>query len=137
MAQGKDSTLWVSSDDTASGTMLAVGFQGDMTINPGKGVATTKYKRNEQESSQTDDGFSVDLNMGTQVPKSAGQTKIWELHDSGVAGYFQILHNLTGGDEYAFAGVVAINTIGKPVSGVDTVTTKVGASGIVTRSVKP
>lgn len=133
MSQGKDLLLFVSA--TTGGTFTELELQGDLRINPGKSLSSTKYK-NGEEAAQNDAGFSCSLNMANSAPMATTEALIWTLHDSGDVGYFEIRNAKTGGIEFEFAGRVAITDFNSPTSGANAVSVSIGAVGTVTRGVK-
>ena len=133
MAQGKDMVLEVSATGTTTTGMIEIPLQGDLTINPGKSIAVTKYK-NGQSTAQQDAGFTASFEMGNTAPLATGETRIWSLHDTGELAAFRIKNKVTGGVQFEFLGRVAIQTMAAPTSGPTSVSVQVGADGAVTRS---
>lgn len=134
MAQGKEFLLEVSQTGVAVTPIIVIPMQGDLTINPGRSIQVTKYK-NGQSTSQQDAGFTCSFEMGNVAPLSAGETRIWALHDTGELAFFRIRNSVTGGIQFEFQGRVAIQTMGAPTSGPTAVSVQIGADGNVTRSV--
>lgn len=134
MAQGRDLILELSTAGVATTAMLEIPMQGDLTINPGKSIQVTKYK-NGQTSAQQDAGFTASFEMGNMAPLTAGETRVWSLHDTGELCAFRIKNRVTGGIEFQGQARVAIQTFAAPTSGPSSVSVQIGADGTVTRSV--
>lgn len=134
MSQGKEYKIKVSPTGVTNTGLLEIPMQGDLTINPGKSIQTTRYK-NGQVSAQQDAGFTCSFEMGNVSPLSAAETRIWALNDSGELAFFEIENSVTGGIEWSFTGRVAIQSMGTPVSGPTSISVQVGADGTPTRSV--
>lgn len=130
MSQGKEFLVAVSA--TNVGVKAEVELQGDLTINPGKTTNQVVYK-NGQETFQNDAGFSIAFTMGNSAPLATSESLLWDLHDSGDVGYFEITNARTGGVEWTFAGRVAISSVSAPTSGAAQVSVTIGAVGTVTR----
>lgn len=133
MAQGRELILEISSTGTSTTAMIEIPMQGDLTINPGKSIQVTKYK-NGQTSAQQDAGFTASFEMGNMAPLSAGEQRIWTLHDTGELCAFRIKNRVTGGIQFEGQARVAIQTFGAPTSGPSSVSVQLGADGNVTRA---
>lgn len=134
MAQGKEFLVEVSQSGVVQTPVIVIPMQGDLTISPGKSISVTKYK-NGQSTAQQDAGFTMSFEMGNVAPLSAGETRIWSLHDTGDLAFFRVRNAVTGGVQFEFQGRVAIQTLAAPTSGPSSVSVQVGADGAVTRNV--
>lgn len=133
MAQGKELILQLSATGVTTTGMIDIPMQGDLTVNPGKSINVTKYK-NGQQTAQQDAGFTLSFEMGNVAPLAAGETRIWDLHDTGALCAFKVKNAVTGGIEFSGLARVAIQTMGAPTSGPTSVSVQLGADGAVTRS---
>lgn len=134
MAQGRELILELSTTGVVTTAMLEIPMQGDLTVSPGKSIQVTKYK-NGQTSAQQDAGFTASFEMGNMAPLSAGETRIWTLHDTGELCAFRIKNRVTGGIQFEGLARVAIQTFAAPTSGPSSVSVQIGADGTVTRNV--
>ena len=134
MAQGSDLLLFVSPTGVTTTGLLEVPLQGDLRIATGVSTQQTTYK-NGQSAAQSRSGFTVTTEIGNTAPMAAAETRLWELHDTGELGYFEIQNAVTGGIEWQFMGRLSIPDYSAPTSGPAAVTVSISADGVPTRSV--
>lgn len=134
MSQGKQYLLFVSATGVTTTGLLEVPLQGDATINFGKSIQVTKYK-NGQSSAQSDQGVTINIEIGNAAPMAAGETRMWALHDSGDLAFFELQSSVNGAVEFSFQGRVAMSSMSAPVSGPTSVSMQIGVEGNMTRAV--